>query len=67
MDTEPVYLKCFNCCIKKIIEARAFEIWGYREANGIEGTAEEDYLEAERETMIMLANRQTYEKEAKKT
>jgi len=58
MDTDPVYLKCFNCCIKKIIEARAFEIFYYRDSNGIEGDELDDWLEAEKNVMLKLANKE---------
>lgn len=57
MDTntiKPVYQKCRDCCIQKIIEARAFEIYEYRQENGLGGSHWDDWYQAEREVMMRL-------------
>lgn len=50
----PIYQKCRDCCIQKIIEARAFEIYEYRLENDIEGSHWDDWFKAESEVMMRL-------------
>ena len=57
MEDKPIYQKCVDCCIRRMIEYRAYEIWEYRQFMGEEGSAETDWYLAEREIMGKLADR----------
>ena len=64
-NDKPIYQKCFDCCIKKLIEVRAQEISEWREDYNIEGDDLSDWLEAEKEVMLLVLNKQKNEKETK--
>lgn len=52
-----IYSKCADCVVHKMIELRAYEIWDWRQEWGYEGTAEQDWLEAEGEILEKLADK----------
>ena len=54
-ENKPAYQKCFECCIKKIIERRAYEIWEWRVDCGEPGNDKSDWQMAEDEILEKLA------------
>ncbi len=51
MEEKNLYHLCFTCGLTQLIRCRAFEIYEWRFANDVPGTAEQDWLEAEKEML----------------
>lgn len=56
MVDKPIYQKCMDCLVKKMIEHRAYEIWEWRMESGEPGNDKSDWGSAEAEVLEKLAD-----------